>query len=75
MLKMCAIKTGVPYTLSISLLGVALGWFYKDLGAAGLGILSWSKLGAHDILLVFLPALLFESAFSVDWHTMKRQLG
>jgi NhaP-type Na+/H+ or K+/H+ antiporter len=31
-------------------------------------------MGAHDILLVFLPALVFESAFNADWHIMKTQI-
>ena len=59
----------------ITILGFILGWTYKELGTVGKGILEWTTLGAHDILLVFLPALIFESAFSVDWHIMKKQLG
>ena len=27
------------------------------------------------MLMLFLPALIFESAFSVDYHTFKMQLG
>ena len=71
-LKVMSGKSGIPYTLLITALGIAMGWFYKDLGSVGCGILSWSRLGAHDILLIFLPALVFESAFNVDWHTMKK---
>lgn len=70
-LKICATKTGIPYTLIITLVGGGIGYFYKDLGLVGLGILKWSSMGAHDILLVFLPALVFESAFNADWHIMK----
>ena len=73
--KMCSAKIGIPYTLLISIIGLIMGVYHKEFGATGKGILSWSKLGAHDILLVFLPALVFESAFSVNWHIMKRQLG
>ena len=29
----------------------------------------------HEILLIFLPALIFESAFNCDWHTIKMQFS
>ncbi|KAM7269962.1 hypothetical protein ACFE04_029176 [Oxalis oulophora] len=51
--------TRVPYTVALLILGIALG-----------------SLGAHidpDLLLaVFLPALLFESSFSMEIHQIKR---
>lgn len=33
------------------------------------------SLDAHIILMVFIPALVFESAFNADWYIFKRQLG
>ena len=69
--KLCSIKTGIPYTLAITIVGIILGYFVADLGQVGAGLLSWSRIGAHDILLIFLPALVFESAFSADWHIMR----
>ena len=67
-------KTGAPYTLIVTLAGIGLGYWAKDMGKFGEGLKSWSELGAHEILLVFLPALVFESAFNADWHIMKRQI-
>jgi len=72
--KLCAVKTGVPYTLIITVAGWLIGYWWKDLGVVGLGIREWSSMGAHDILLIFLPALVFESAFNADWHIMKTQI-
>ena len=63
--------TGIPYTSLITVLGFALGWFYEDMGYFGEAIFKWSTMGAHDMLLLFLPALLFESAFNTDYHIMK----
>ena len=73
--KIVAQKTGIPYTLLITIIGLALGGLAKDLGTVGEGLEEWSEMGAHDILLIFLPALIFESAFSVNWHIMRKQLG
>jgi NhaP-type Na+/H+ or K+/H+ antiporter len=71
-LKLVGSKTGIPYTLLITIMGIIMGIFAKDLGTVGEGIEEWSEMGAHDILLIFLPALIFESAFSVNWHIMKK---
>jgi len=35
----------------------------------------YSKLNAHLLLLIFLPALIFESAFNSDWHIFKVELA
>ncbi|CAL4935122.1 unnamed protein product [Urochloa decumbens] len=51
--------TRVPYTVALLVLGVALGWLGADINP--------------DLLLaVFLPALLFESSFSMETHQIKR---
>ena len=70
-LKLIGIKTGIPYTLIITLMGGVIGFFVDKFGKVGCGIVSWSNMGAHDILLVFLPALIFESAFNADLHIMR----
>ena len=45
------------------------------MGKVGEGIVEWSKIGPHELLLVFLPALIFESAFNTDWHIIKMEFG
>ena len=32
----------------------------------------WVAIGPHTMLSVFLPALVFESAFSLEWHTFRK---
>lgn len=37
--------------------------------------MSWAELSPHLLLFLFIPALIFESAFSTDWHIFKVELG
>jgi hypothetical protein len=41
----------------------------------GDALMVYSNIGPHTLLLVFLPALIFESAFNSDWHIFKVELG
>jgi NhaP-type Na+/H+ or K+/H+ antiporter len=67
--------TGIPFTSLVTIIGVVLGRFYKSLGRIGKAIEIYSNIDAHLILLLFLPALIFESAFNSDWHTFKVEFG
>lgn len=82
-------KSPIPYTVSLLLIGLGLGaanrlgWF----GTWNLGILQlnmdfmhqsvmWaSGIDPHLILFVFLPTLIFEAAFGMDYHTFKKTVG
>lgn len=68
--------TGLPYTVLLLVFGVALGALATgvDLGAIGHSIGVWGSLDPHLTLFVFLPALIFGSAFSVDYHTFSREI-
>ena len=71
--------TGIPYTSMITVFGLILGCTYRDfdnigIGRVGKAIESYSGIGAHTLLLLFLPALIFESAFNSDWHIFKVEL-
>jgi len=57
------------------IVGIILGVEAPNMGKIGEGILEWSKIGPQELLLIFLPALLFESAFSTDWHIIKMEFG
>ena len=63
--------SGIPYTSMITVLGLLFGIYHKSLGRLGPAIQSYAKIDAHLILLLFLPALIFESAFNSDWHIFK----
>ncbi|KAM6567523.1 hypothetical protein CsatA_026651 [Cannabis sativa] len=68
--------TRVPYTVGLLVLGIALGSIeygtHHRLGKIGDGIRIWANIDPELLLAVFLPALLFESAFSMEVHQIKR---
>ena len=55
----------------ITVLGLIMGIYNESLGRIGVAINTWSQIDPHLILLIFLPALIFESAFNSDWHIFK----
>ena len=57
----------LPYTVALLFLGLALGslHIWVDLGVLGNSMNAWISIGPHTMLAVFLPALVFESAFSL----------
>ncbi|KAF5186921.1 Sodium/hydrogen exchanger [Thalictrum thalictroides] len=68
--------TKVPYTVALLVLGIALGSLEYGtshrLGKVGAGIRLWANINPDLLLAVFLPALLFESSFSMEVHQIKR---
>jgi NhaP-type Na+/H+ or K+/H+ antiporter len=73
-LKLISHKFSFPYTPLITILGIIFGYVAQYLGNLGEGIESWASIDPHVIMMVFLPALIFESAFNADWHTFKIEL-
>jgi hypothetical protein len=77
-MKSVAEVTGLPYTSLITVAGVVLGICsvrYADAwGRYGKAIVAYSDFPPHLLLLVFLPPLIFESAFNSDWHIFKVEL-
>ena len=67
--------TGIPYTSLITVWGILMGYFWGNMGVTGEAIRDWSFLTAHEILLIFLPPLIFESAFGSDSHTLYKVMG
>ncbi|PHT60407.1 Sodium/hydrogen exchanger 8 [Capsicum baccatum] len=61
--------TRVPYSVALLVLGIGLGALeygtHHRLGRIGNGIRIWANINPDLLLAVFLPALLFESAFSM----------
>ncbi|XP_008220964.1 PREDICTED: sodium/hydrogen exchanger 8 isoform X1 [Prunus mume] len=68
--------TRVPYTVALLILGIALGSIeygtHHQMGKIGEGIRIWANIDPDLLLAVFLPALLFESSFSMEVHQIKR---
>ena len=67
----------VPYTAFMLCLGMCLGALDSTASSAlpaplSSSIHAWVNLSPHTILYLFLPPLLFASAFVVDWHIFKR---
>ncbi|XP_011024860.1 PREDICTED: sodium/hydrogen exchanger 8-like isoform X1 [Populus euphratica] len=71
--------TRVPYTVALLVVGIALGSLEygtsHKLGRIGDGIRLWAHIDPDLLLAVFLPALLFESSFSMEIHQIKRCMG
>ncbi|XP_061986019.1 sodium/hydrogen exchanger 8-like isoform X1 [Populus nigra] len=68
--------TRVPYTVALLVVGIGLGSLEygtsHQLGRIGDGIRLWAHIDPDLLLAVFLPALLFESSFSMEVHQIKR---
>jgi len=63
----------LPFTVILVVVGMALGWasdFFEPLSLLGA-----LRISPDLILYVFLPALIFESAFHLDAHLLRRNLG
>lgn len=70
-LKHFANKTKIPYTPILTLAGIGIGLIAQWLGAWGDGAELIAGIEPHTFFLIFLPPLIFESAFSIDWHIIK----
>jgi Na+/H+ antiporter len=72
-------RTGFPFTVAMLLLGGAVGFALHGGEATheGVsGVLGWGDgLTPHLIVFVFLPALVFESAFAIDVHSVRKNIG
>nr|GLL41713.1 sodium/hydrogen exchanger 7 isoform X4 [Ipomoea trifida] len=70
--------TRVPYTVALLILGIGLGAL--DYGKhsqleSWKCIRIWANIDPDLLLAVFLPALLFESSFSMEMHQIKSAIG
>jgi NhaP-type Na+/H+ or K+/H+ antiporter len=54
--------------------GISVGFATKYLGNWGDGAEEISSIDPHLFFLIFLPPLIFESAFSIDWHIIKAEI-
>lgn len=63
----------VPYTPTLFVISVGLGYYSDSLGIIGASIKQISNIDPRGILLIFLPPLIFESSFSSDWYIFRKQ--
>lgn len=64
-----------PYNPLLIIVGLSLGYFHKHLTFIGKAAVLISELNPNGIIAIFLPALIFESAFKTEWHLFKKTSG
>ena len=69
--KLLSIWSGIPYTSMITVVGLILGYYHSHMGILKTALKTWAAMPPHLLLFIFIPALIFESAFSTDWHIFK----
>jgi NhaP-type Na+/H+ or K+/H+ antiporter len=69
-----SIATKFPYTPMILIAGLIWGLIVEYLGLLGEAGEHWSDINPHTILIIFIPALIYESAFGTDFHMFRREL-
>jgi NhaP-type Na+/H+ or K+/H+ antiporter len=67
-------STGIPYTPQLLVVGIGLGMYAKDLGNIGHAFWLLMQINPHGILMIFIPTIIFESAYNSDPFTIKRQI-
>ncbi len=71
-------KSPIPYTVLLLVVGLLLGLVTRLDLLPGLleemaGSVKWAgSINPHVVLFVFLPTLVFEAAFGMDWHTFRK---
>merc|ERR1719233_1470141 len=69
----------IPYTTFLFAFGIFLGWvdiyWPSSLSNISTAIRMVDNINPHVLLAVFIPPLVFESAFSVEYHIIKREMA
>ena len=75
--KFVAHDVPIPYTAMLLLWGLLIGAidFFLDTGPVDLSIAAWTSIDPHLFLIIFIPALIFGSAFTINFHTFRRVTG
>lgn len=74
LLKQCASKINLPFTTIITVVGLVVGMYHTEFGKLDVPIQAWCDMDPHLIMFLFLPPLIFESAFNTDWHMFRYEL-
>ena len=75
--KQIAPKLGFPFTSFITVIGFLIGLFVtKEVNSMLYDAMyPWEHMDPHVMLALFMPALIFESAFKTDTHILKHSIG
>ena len=65
-------KTKVPYTPMLLAAGIFIGVYIDRFGVTGEATKLALMIEPHGILMIFIPTLIFESAFNADWYIFKK---
>ena len=65
-------KTKIPYTPILLAVGLIIGIYVDSLGILGEATKLALSIEPHGILMIFIPTLIFESAFNADWYIFKK---
>ena len=68
-------KINFPYTPMLLVIGLVWGYLIDYLGLLGDSAKEWSTIDPHAILIIFIPALIYESALGTDFHMFRREIG
>jgi NhaP-type Na+/H+ or K+/H+ antiporter len=71
-------KLPIPYTVILLVVGLIIGFCITVLHAHSDFAVSatvFAGIDPHMMLFLFLPPLLFESAFNIKWHVFKKTAG
>jgi NhaP-type Na+/H+ or K+/H+ antiporter len=66
--------TNIPYTPQLLVFGILLGTYAHRLGDIGHAFWILLQINPHGILMIFIPTIIFESAYNSDPFTIKRQI-
>jgi len=71
-------KMPIPYTVLLVIIGILLGVitrfnFISESLEVVIHSITWAgSINPHVVFFVFLPTLIFEAAFGMDWHTFRK---
>lgn len=65
-------KTSIPYTPMLLIIGGIIGYLHDKLWRVGDSMKTVVGLSAHTLLFVFIPPLIFESAYNVDYFIFQK---
>ena len=68
-------RVKIPTSALLMLAGICLRTVGQYLGMLESAVKVMDNIEAETIMLIFIPALIFECAFSTEWYTFKRELG
>lgn len=67
-------KTNIPYTPMILMMGLIIGYYHESWGIFGQSIHLVNDIDPHTLLMVFIPALVFEGSYNTDAYVFNKSI-